>query len=205
MVQTIVDTFRVCRSWSSVAPRSIATATLATMFNQEVEFDLLFWETFIVLHLCDIATRFTMAVIVDNRMTDSIINAIVCSWFRVFGPPSRITSDGEGALDSEVARAWSSKWSVKINIRPKDMKAHVVERHHQLLRDLLHKVTSQMKEDGVNAPPDVILAECVFAKNALTCVHGYSPFQAVFGRSPTLLSEFEPLSEAALVDDEDGP
>ena len=36
-------------------------------------------------------------------------------------------------------------------------------------------------------PMDSLFAECVFAGNALLSYHGHSPYEAVFGRTPSML------------------
>ena len=63
-----------------------------------------------------------------------------------------------------------------------------VERHHDLLRRIRHTA------ENVTAPFDAILCESVFAKNAMSTVAGDTPFQAVLGRTPPSLAEFEPQS-----------
>ena len=45
--------------------------------------------------------------------------------------------------------------------------------------------------------------ECVFTKNLLTSIGGVSPYQAVYGRMPPIMAEFEPSSDLAM-DDSDG-
>ena len=49
-------------------------------------------------------------------------------------------------------------------------------------------------------PIETVIAECFLIRNLLTSVGGTSPYQAVFGRVPPLLAEFEPVSECQLDD-----
>eukprot|EP00959_Pyramimonas_sp_CCMP1952_P076359 1595389-Pyramimonas_sp.AAC.1 len=60
-----------------------------------------------------------------------------------------LTSDKEGALDSEIASAWADRWSIQFNLRPRGAHARIVERHNSLLRDAIHRVNSQMERDGI--------------------------------------------------------
>ena len=45
-----------------------------------------------------------------------------------------------------------------------------------------------------------MVSECVLAKNVLTTVGGQTPYQALYGRGPPGLAEFEPQSETVLDD-----
>ena len=78
--------------------------------------------------------------------------------------------------------------------------AQMVERHHELLRRLLLKVEAQLHEEGVRVPFEVIVAECFLAKNVMVTVAGQTPYRALYGRDPPMLSEFEPTSETQLDD-----
>ena len=44
----------------------------------------------------------------------------------------------------------------------------------------------QSHEDGLRAPFSAILAEAVFAKNALLRINNFTPYEAVLGRTPPL-------------------
>ena len=76
----------------------------------------------------------------------------------------------------------------------------IVERHHELLRRLLLRVESQLQAEGFNLPTEVVVAECILAKNVLTTVGGHTPYRALYGRDPPGLAEFEPQSETVLDD-----
>ena len=76
----------------------------------------------------------------------------------------------------------------------------MVERHHELLRRILLRVEAQLREEGINVPLDVILAECFLAKNCLLTVAGHTPYRALYGRGPPGLADFEPTSETQLGD-----
>ena len=80
----------------------------------------------------------------------------------------------------------------------------MIERHNELLRSQLHQVEGQLQREGLALTAEAILDECILAKNVMLCVHGVSPYKAVFGRVPNMLSEFEPISDTALDDDNDG-
>merc|ERR1719206_1098965 len=54
-------------------------------------------------------------------------------------------------------------------------------RHNQVLGQMLEKT---MAETSCNI--DIAVSWCINAKNSLHNVHGFSPFQLVFGRNPRL-------------------
>eukprot|EP00973_Karenia_brevis_P043287 5998794-Karenia_brevis.AAC.1 len=57
-----------------------------------------------------------------------------------------------------------------------------MERHHELLRQLLHRVMTQLKEEKIRIPLDPVVAESLIVKNMLVSVSGASPYQALYGR-----------------------
>ena len=67
-----------------------------------------------------------------------------------------------------------------------------------------HRVEDQLAEEGVKVPRDVVVAECVFAKNAMVTIGRETPYRSVLGRDPIILADFEPLSETQLDDQSAG-
>ena len=51
LVDAIVDTCTVCRTWSKPLPTSVASVSMPTAFNDQVETDLMFYKKLIILHL----------------------------------------------------------------------------------------------------------------------------------------------------------
>ena len=51
---------------------------------------------------------------------------------------------------------------------------------------------------------EVIVAECLLAKNVMLTVAGHTPYRAIYGRDPPMLAEFEPTSETQLDDTSGG-
>ncbi|CAK0834374.1 unnamed protein product [Prorocentrum cordatum] len=205
LIQIVCDTCPACRAWHRPGKRPIATSRVITDFNQDVQIDLLFWKTKIVMHMLDTLVRFSVAAIIPDRNTGTIIGAVTHYWFRLFGAPAVLTSDREGALDSDEARSWASRWQCKLNLRPRGAHARMVERHHELLRHQLHLVDEQCTRDGTPVPDEAILDECVLAKNCMISISGnITPYKVVFGRTIPMLTDLEPASATALEDQDDG-
>jgi hypothetical protein len=101
----------------------------------------------------------------------------------------------------DEAAQWLDRWSIEVRTKEPGAHATIVERHHDVLRRMLLRVEDQLKQEGVSVMPfEMILGETVLAKNLLTSVAGVSPYQAVYGRLPPIMLEFEPLSETQLDD-----
>ena len=63
----------------------------------------------------------------------------------------------------------------------------IVDRKIAVLRDSLHKLCTQLDEEGLEVPFPRILSDAVLALNSLTSINGCTPYTAVLGRMPTLL------------------
>ena len=190
--------------WNRPSSHAISSSRVSTKFNEVVQVDLLFVEDLIILHMIDEAIRFTMCELIPNKQTSTIIDAVTNSWFRHFGPPQLIVSDQEGGLVSEDAAIWSERWGTSFRFKPKGSHASVVERHHQILRDQMHKLLAQAKLEKLTIVPSQMISEAVYAKNILTSVHGVSPYVALYGRYPVILKEME-NSGLSQDDDSIGP
>ena len=112
-VAQITDTCTVCRTWARPGPKSVASSHLPTAFNAELQVDLLFIREHVILHMIDVATRFVVAKIVPSRETNDVLTALQEAWFSLFGPPSMIVADQEGALSGVAGGAWMSHRDIK--------------------------------------------------------------------------------------------
>ena len=191
-VAQITDTCSVCRTWARPAPKSIASSHLPTSFNAELQVDLLFIREHVILHMIDVATRFTVAKIVRSRDTDDVLTAMQEAWISLFGPPSVIVADQEGALSGPTGGAWMANRDIKYVPKATYAHAAVVERHNALLRRQVHLLLEQSNEDGLRVPFSAVLAESVFAKNALLRINNFTPYEAVLGRTPPLYDLIAP-------------
>ena len=109
VVQRVVDTCSICRAWSRPSPKSVATTSLPTKFNEVVEADLLFYKSFVILHVIDKCTRFTVTSLLANRETDTVMEQLHKHWIALLGPPGVIVSDQEGAFTSPVCAEYLDK------------------------------------------------------------------------------------------------
>ena len=200
MVQSVVDSCRTCRQWTRPGPKSMTTSRLSTFFNETIQWDALFIWDDILSHCLDEAIRLSRVQRIPDRSTDSIVSAITQSWLRHYGPPRYLIADGESGLDSHGSAVWADRHCIQLRTRPRGAHAQTVERHHELFRQLAHRLDEQLKAEGIAISRDDLYSEVEFVKNSLVSVGGVAPLQALLGRLPPMLSEFEPASETQLDD-----
>jgi hypothetical protein len=203
-IRPVVSTCRICRLWTRPSDRPQASLRLSMEFNQTVELDLLFIEGLTILHMIDQCIRWSTGMIIAGKTAAILCAAIVHCWFRIYGPPGCIVADHESALCSEEASIMFERWHVTFKPKGKGSHAAIVERHHEVLRQQFHLIKSQCQAEGLAVSDEEILSECFWAKNSMIRVHGQSPYQALFGRVPPLLQEFESPTISATLDSKGG-
>ena len=156
---------------------------MATEFNEVVAVDIKEFKGKLILHLIDHATRLSAAIFVPSKHKEKIISAIFKIWISVFGPPSKYFSDngGEFSNDDFNEMCESLNIVVKKTAAESPLSNGLCERHNAVLEDMLLKVTCDK-----SIPLDICLQWVINAKNSLSNVHGFSPYQLVFGKNPNL-------------------
>ena len=212
LIPEIVDTCRICRTWTRSAPNVRTTVRLSTRFNQTIQADLMFYadetgqtpQDYIILHLVDECIRWTVAEELAGKDHNTILEAVTCRWIQQYGAPEMMIWDGETSISSDEAKIWADRWNIELVIRPKDKKAWIAERHHEILRTQLHKTQSQLAADRIRVPFKATLAESVLAKNALLSTGHGTPYVSLYGRVPRLLPQIEDITGDARQQDEWG-
>ena len=189
-IPRVVDTCPVCRMWSRPGNRPKASLSIVTDFNVEVQHDLVTWKGKQVLHLICVFLKFSQGGLLASRVTRHVLDMITHVWIRQFGPMKRLVSDHEGALDSDEARAWATRWGIEMHFCPKGAHAVVVEKHNDLLRRQLHNVDAQLSRDGIGVPDAAIVDEVFFIRYAMLSLNGHdTPYKGLYGRAPNLLCD----------------
>ena len=133
-----------------------------------------------ILHIIDLATRYSNAVLINSRHKEVVVENGIRMWVNTFG-----VTDNGGEFNNEklcdmsenlntevLATAAESPWSTGI-----------CERHSALIGNMTDKI-----KDESDVSTEVALAWTVNAKNSLHNVYGFSPSQLVFGRNLNLPS-----------------
>ena len=181
LVGDIVSTCGICRAWNRPGPRSVVSTRLPDKFNQEIECDLLFVGSHVVLHVIDRCIRWSAAIKIADRSTDSLLRGLQTCWFGPFGPPVELISDQEGGLNEEAGARLQAR-QCKLTLRARGQHVGI-----DLLRRQIHLMDSDATNHGLRVDFEQILSEAVFAKNILLTYGGWSPYEALYGRTPALL------------------
>lgn len=117
-------------------------------------------------------------------------NAFRDGWVNWAGPPNQATVDMEGGFRGrpfweEVGQCGSSIVSIAGTAH---WQAGKVERHNQIIKDILKQVINHTQVKGVEQIEEVAL-ESIHAKNSLIREHGWSPATLVFGKEPRVFGE----------------
>ena len=191
LIDEIVDTCRICRNWTRPGPKAMSSSRLSTKFNETVQVDLLFHKKHVIVHMIDECTRWTVTALVPDQEQATIMEAMKKIWFKLYGYPSTLISDQEGAVVATDSAAHLEHNHCKLLLRAKGQHANMVERHHEILRDQLRRLEDQATADGLKCGFEAILSEATLSKNCLVSVGGRSPYEAIYGRTPPLLGVLE--------------
>jgi len=95
LVDDIVATCEICRTCTLPQSHPVATSSLSTKFNEQVEADLCFFQKKIIFHMICRCIRWHAAKEVLNKDTATLIAAITEIWIGLHGPPKEFLMDGE--------------------------------------------------------------------------------------------------------------
>ncbi|XP_014051020.1 uncharacterized protein isoform X1 [Salmo salar] len=137
------------------------------------------------LHIIDHFTRFSAGSIVNTKKPSDIVRHFMHSWVSVHGPPQKLYSDNGGEFNNNEIREMAEKFNmeVKTTAAYSPWSNGLLERHNQTLTEIMLKV----KQDN-GCDWNTALDWALMAKNSMHNVHGYSPYQLVFGQNPNLPS-----------------
>eukprot|EP00973_Karenia_brevis_P010427 1414896-Karenia_brevis.AAC.1 len=93
-------------------------------------------------------------------MAAEIIKFITVDWILPHGPMRILVTDQESGIMGEEPAQWLARWQIQIKTKESGSHAQIVERHHELLRQLLHRVMTQSKEGKIKIPFDQFVAKC---------------------------------------------
>ena len=182
----------------------MTSSRLSTAFNEVVQVDILFVHGKAMLHVCDEATRWTAVGAMKSKEPHEIFKTLRRLWFCIHGPPKTLITDQEMGLVGDEGMVFLERSGINLKLKAKGQHASLVERHHALWKDQFRKVRAQALSEGINADWDLLISETTFAKNALCVCFGATPYQALYGRTPNLLQEFEAPGVSAVLDGSSG-
>ena len=184
-VITVSKNCKFCREYMKPPPRPVVGLPVATSFNQCVAMDLKKYDNVHLLHLIDHATRLSACAVIKSKSPEAVIRQIFKIWISIYGYPHSFLSDNREEFSNSKFREMCEKLNINVKTTAAESPLcnGLSERHNKVLTDNIMKI---MAENGCGL--DIAVCWAINAKNSLQNVHGYSPFQLVFGQNPRLPS-----------------
>ena len=183
-VDKVTENCDVCRRYKKTPARPAVSLPLASEFNEVVAVDLKEWKPNVYfLHMIDVATRFSLAAVIYRKTPEVVADKIMTLWMgNGFGPPKRCLADNGGEFANEVFRDMCANLNIEVlnTAAYSPWQNGICERNHAVVDDCVAKIL----EDQPRLKLDVALVWAVHAKNSLSMVYGWSPYQLVFGANP---------------------
>ena len=79
-LHNVVDTCSICRAWARPQNEAISSVALPTEFNAQVECDLMFYKTYIIINMLCRTTRWHASKVIADRTQEEIVSAVDSIW-----------------------------------------------------------------------------------------------------------------------------
>ena len=161
---------------------------MATSFQECIAMDLKFYKGRIVRYLIDHTTRLSVSSFVKSKQPEVILKAIFKSWIQIYDAPEKfLTNNGSKFTNSEfIDMAESMNITDKVTAAESPFSNRLVGRHNFIIGNMMDKTLDESQLLHMHST----LPWCLNAKNSPAKVHGFSPFQLVFGQNPKLPTTF---------------
>ena len=192
----------ICRRYKRPEKRPIVCLPLAKNFNDTIAMDLKCFDAkknLFFHHIIDHATRFSSSKVIKSKDKEVIVESIFTHWISIFGVPKKALTDNGGEYVNKSYSDLCEKLGVHIATTGAEApwSNGIVERHH----DLLSRNVTKIMEDNPDCSLDTALAWAVHAKNCLSNVNGFSPYQLVFGYNPNIPSLEDKADKLSALED----
>lgn len=180
-IKEVIGNCAVCLTtkYDRHPPRAVQEETpTAVAPLTDILIDTFTWRGYKWVTVIDSFSKIAMAHLVRDRSSESVLEALR-TWFRFYGVPDRVASDGGREFDNAGIRAEAKTldiaWHINTPGHPKSRGG--IERLHSTLSDHLR---IYQVEKGLE--PDVAMDKAVSAYNhSVHAVTGFSPFEILFG------------------------
>ena len=147
MIPDVVDTCRECRAWQKTDPDVTPTLELATKRNDKVEADILFYRDYLIWHMIDRADRWHAAIVVENKETLTLVQAVMTAWYSIYGPFNTLVIDGELGINGKEGTDRLKSLGIGIHTRAPGQHARMIERRGAILRHAMHTSETQAERE----------------------------------------------------------
>ena len=196
VLEDIKTKCKVCIKFAKTPSKKKASFAKALDFNTCVSLDLkelVQWNKYILYMICEF-TRLVKGKIIDDKKATTVFRALNESWIigQGMGPglPEKLHADNGKEFTNDMLSEFSNKMGIKLSFSA----AHspwqngVNERGHGTVDLLFFKILS----DNSDLSLQEALNLACYTKNCEINKTGFSALQIVYGRSPKIISNFEP-------------
>lgn len=173
---------RPCRLWSKPPPPPKSSMKVPADVNQVVECDFKFYKGSPIFHMIDKLIRLHFGDETVDRSTDSI-KPLISTWLTFLGPMDQLFCDKEGAMKGDEMGIWLARRNVKRELVPKESHLGLVERHGELLVDVMRRLEAACEQEGMKLTVKELAWEAFAAKNGTISFGGMAPHQGVTGKA----------------------
>ena len=186
-IQKISMECLVCKKFKKPPSRPVVAMPMAKNFNDMVATDLKVWGSRYFLVMIDVATRYCLAVVINNKNPNTIVSNIITHWIALFGSPRTILNDNGGEYNNDIFRSFGENFNVTLKTTPAQSpwSNGYVERQNATLGSMVRKIM-----EDCNCSLEIALSWAVAARNCLSNNSGFSPNQLVFGNNPAIPNVF---------------
>ena len=191
-----------CARYKRPEPHPVVCMPTSTEFNDTVAMDLKTFDAakgIYFQHMIDHRTRFSTAKVIYSKGKEELIESVFTHWIAIFGRPRRFLSDNGGEYNNAHFLDMCDKLGVHVVTTGAESpwSNGLVERHHALISRNVSKI---MEETDCSV--STALAWAVNAKNSLSNINGYSPYQLLLGVNPSIPSLDNPYESPTCLEQE---
>ena len=110
MVDSVTNSCLTCKRYKKAPLTPAVGLPLATMFNETVAMDLKFICGQPILHMIDHVTRYSCATVIANKRKETVVQAILEYWVRIFGAPAKFLTDNGGEFVNKELIEFAEKF-----------------------------------------------------------------------------------------------
>ena len=146
-IRKISQNCDICKKFKKPPLRPIVSLPMASKLNDVVSMDLKVWGNKYFLVMIDLATRYCVAVVINNKNPSTIITKFLMHWISLFGTPKSILTDNGGEFNNSDMRTLGEAFNINVkNTTAESAWSNgVCERQNAVLGDSVRKIMADAK------------------------------------------------------------
>lgn len=204
-IDRVTNSCEICVRYKQPGRKPVVCMPLAKDFNDTVAMDLKIYDKnkgIYLQHQIDHRTRFSTVKVIRSKDKEEIVSSVFTHWINIFGPPKKFMTDNGGEYVNNSFMDLCEKLNVHVVTTGAEApwSNGLVERHHALLSSCITKI-----QEDTQCSIEIAAAWAVHAKNCLSNINGFSPYQLLFGKNPVLTSVTDPYKTSPTTVEDESP